>query len=38
MLETDGTQQWRWDREKCLARLEDAYGAQAAGDIAAALT
>ena len=37
VLETEGTQQWSWDREKGLARLEDAYGAQAAGVIAAAL-
>jgi adenosine kinase len=37
VLETEGTQQWSWDREKGLARLDDAYGAEAAGVIAAAL-
>ena len=38
VLETDGTQQWSWDLEKGVVRLEDAYGAAAAGVISAALT
>lgn len=37
VLETDGTQQWTWNRDAGLARLKDAYGAEAANAIATAL-
>ncbi|CAJ1501934.1 carbohydrate kinase family protein [[Mycobacterium] burgundiense] len=37
VLETDGTQEWAWDRDAGLARIKDAYGAEAASAIAAAL-
>lgn len=37
VLETNGTQEWTWNREDGLARLKAAYGADAANDIAAAL-
>ncbi|MFA5712235.1 carbohydrate kinase family protein [Mycolicibacterium sp.] len=37
VLETDGTQEWTWNRDSGLARLENAYGADAAGAIAKAL-
>jgi adenosine kinase len=37
VLEATGTQEWRWDRDSGIARLNDAYGEQAAGEIAAAL-
>ncbi len=38
VLETTGTQEWTWDRAAALARLAEAYGAEAAGEIAAALS
>ncbi|MCW0212664.1 MAG: carbohydrate kinase family protein [Pseudonocardia sp.] len=34
VLETDGPQEWRLDRESALARLRDAYGPDAANEIA----
>jgi len=34
VLETDGPQEWTWQREKALERLRNAYGAEAADDIA----
>ncbi len=37
VLETNGTQEWRWDRDVALSRLADAYGRQAADEIGAAL-
>jgi len=37
VLETTGTQNWTWDPQVAVARLSDAYGAAAAGEIAAAL-
>jgi adenosine kinase len=37
VLETDGPQDWTWDREQALKRLGDAYGADAAAEIAAVL-
>jgi adenosine kinase len=37
VLETDGTQEWTWNRELGLARIKDAYGADSASAIAAAL-
>ena len=37
VLETNGTQEWRWDRDVALSRLGDAYGRQAADEIGAAL-
>lgn len=37
VLETNGTQEWSWNREDGLARLKAAYGADAANDIATAL-
>ena len=37
VLESTGTQNWTWNRESGLARIKDAYGAEAANDIAAAL-
>ena len=37
VLETNGTQEWTWDREAGLARLADAYGSEAAGEIGAAV-
>jgi adenosine kinase len=37
VLETDGPQEWTWDRERSIARLRDAYGPDAAADIAAHL-
>ncbi|GAA4546880.1 carbohydrate kinase family protein [Pseudonocardia xishanensis] len=37
VLETDGPQEWRWDRAAALLRLEGAYGPEAAREIAAAL-
>ncbi|MGE5696352.1 MAG: carbohydrate kinase family protein [Candidatus Sericytochromatia bacterium] len=37
VLETNGTQEWSWDRDVALSRLGDAYGQQAAEEIAAAL-
>jgi adenosine kinase len=35
VLETDGPQEWAWDRERGLARLSGAYGAEAAAEIEA---
>ena len=37
VLETEGTQEWTWNRDAGLARLKDAYGAESANAIAAAL-
>ncbi|OBF23765.1 carbohydrate kinase family protein [Mycobacterium sp. ACS4331] len=37
VLETEGTQEWTWNRDAGLARLKDAYGAESASAIAAAL-
>jgi adenosine kinase len=37
VLETDGPQEWTWDRDRSIARLRDAYGPGAAAEIAAAL-
>nr|WP_206037929.1 carbohydrate kinase family protein [Rhodococcus sp. HNM0569] len=37
VLETVGTQEWRFDRDDALARLGDAYGLAAADEIAATL-
>lgn len=37
VLETTGTQNWTWDLEVATSRLADAYGAEAAEEIAAAL-
>lgn len=37
VLETDGTQEWTWNREAGLERLKDAYGAESASAIATAL-
>jgi len=37
VLETNGTQEWTWQRDVALSRLGDAYGQQAAGEIAEAL-
>ncbi|HEU0190920.1 MAG TPA: carbohydrate kinase family protein [Mycobacterium sp.] len=37
VLESTGTQEWAWDHEAALARLADAYGAEAAAEIGAAL-
>src|SRR5262249_15824682 len=37
VLETDGTQEWTWNPDVALKRLADAYGAEAANDIGAAL-
>ena len=38
VLETNGTQEWTWDRDVALSRLADAYGHQASEEIAAALS
>jgi adenosine kinase len=38
VLETTGTQNWSWDSAVARTRLAEAYGAEAAGEIAAALT
>ena len=38
VLETNGTQQWTWDRRIALSRLADTYGHQASEEIAAALS
>jgi adenosine kinase len=38
VLETNGTQQWTWDRDAGLSRLADAYGADSADEIGAALS
>ncbi|MGQ0573171.1 MAG: carbohydrate kinase family protein [Pseudonocardia sp.] len=37
VLETDGPQEWTWDRARGLERLRDAYGPVAADEIAAVL-
>lgn len=37
VLETDGAQEWTWDRATALGRLRDAYGPTAAEEIAAVL-
>jgi adenosine kinase len=37
VLETDGPQEWEWDRERGLERLRDAYGPDSAREIAAVL-
>lgn len=37
VLETNGTQEWTWDRGVALSRLTDAYGQEAAEEIGAAL-
>ncbi|MHA6793423.1 carbohydrate kinase family protein [Pseudonocardia bannensis] len=37
VLETDGPQEWTWDREQGLVRLRDAYGPEAAAEIATVL-
>ena len=37
VLETNGTQQWTWDRDAALKRLAAAYGGSAADEIGAAL-
>jgi adenosine kinase len=33
VLETDGPQEWSWDRATALTRLGDAYGPEAAREI-----
>ena len=37
VLESIGTQEWQWDRQAAMTRLGDAYGPQAAHEIAAIL-
>ncbi|MDI3313757.1 MAG: carbohydrate kinase family protein [Mycobacterium sp.] len=37
VLESTGTQEWRWDRDVAMARLAGAYGDRAAREISAAL-
>ena len=37
VLETEGGQEWVWDRARGLERLRDAYGPDAAAEIAAVL-
>ena len=37
VLEATGPQEWTWDKEAGIARIADAYGADAAAEIAAAL-
>ena len=37
VLETNGTQEWTWDRDVAAARLADAYGEDASEEIASAL-
>jgi len=37
VLETEGGQEWTWDRERGVQRLRDAYGPDAAAEIAAVL-
>ncbi|UXA16260.1 carbohydrate kinase family protein [Mycobacterium sp. SMC-4] len=37
VLEAPGPQEWSWDKESAVTRLNDAYGAQAGADIAEAL-
>jgi adenosine kinase len=38
VLETNGTQEWTWDREVGLSRLADAYGQDVADEIGSALS
>ena len=37
VLEAPGPQEWTWDRDVAVTRLTDAYGAEAAEEIAEAL-
>jgi adenosine kinase len=37
VLESTGTQEWQWDREVARTRLADAYGDEAAAEIATVL-
>ncbi len=37
VLEAPGPQEWTWDRDAAIARIKDAYGAEAADEIAKAL-
>ncbi|SKY90517.1 carbohydrate kinase CbhK [Mycobacteroides abscessus subsp. abscessus] len=37
VLETVSTQDWSWDRDSALSRIEGAYGPAAAKEIAAAI-
>ncbi|QZT65330.1 carbohydrate kinase family protein [Mycolicibacterium austroafricanum] len=37
VLEAPGPQEWTWDKDSAVQRLTDAYGAEAAADIAAAI-
>jgi adenosine kinase len=37
VLETVGTQEWEFDRETAISRISDAFGPEAATDIAAIL-
>ncbi len=37
VLEAPGPQEWQWDRQEAVARLADAYGAEAGEEIGAAL-
>ena len=34
VLETDGPQEWVWDRDRAMERLRGAYGPEAAAEIA----
>ena len=38
VLETNGTQEWEWDRGVALSRLADAYGPEVSDDISQALS
>ncbi len=38
VLESTGTQEWKWDRQVAATRLAGAYGEDAAAEIAAVLT
>jgi adenosine kinase len=38
VLETNGTQEWKWDRGVALSRLADAYGQEASDEISTALS
>ena len=38
VLETNGTQEWEWDRGAALSRLADAYGPEVSDDISQALS
>jgi len=37
VLEAPGPQEWTWDQNAAIARIADAYGADAGAEIAAAL-